>query len=140
VDVHTDALASPTGFPFKVVHWAGDPSQDQHRERVCDLGYLRVAYPMENGRLGYRCPSEPVDAFLAKGGRVEDTVGRKCLCNALVATAGFPQVRAGRHIEAGIVTAGDDLAGVGRFVPPGARDYTAADVVAALLSGVPAAC
>ena len=36
-------------------------------------------------------------------------MGRKCICNALVATAGAPQVRAqGRLVEAGIVTAGDD--------------------------------
>jgi len=133
VDVHTDALASPTGFPFKVVHWAGDPSQDQHRERVCDLGYLRVAYPMENGRDGYRCPSEPEDAFLAKGGRLEDTVGRRCLCNALLASIGLPQAREDGYVEQPIVTSGDDLVNLYRFL--GDRDhYTAADVVEHLLS------
>ena len=30
---------------------------------------------------------------MAKGGKVEDTVGRKCLCNALLANIGHAQTR-----------------------------------------------
>src|SRR5690606_10468319 len=78
IDVLTDFRASPTGFPFKVVQLRGTLSDDaayQARERICDLGYLRNAYRMENGRIGYRCSAEPVDTFAKKGGRVEDTVG-----------------------------------------------------------------
>jgi nitronate monooxygenase len=42
-DVYTDALASPTGFPFKVLRLKGSLSEQEvyhQRERVCDLGYL----------------------------------------------------------------------------------------------------
>lgn len=42
-------------------------------------------------------------------------------------------MRAGKYIETGLVTAGDDLTGVARFLAPGARDYSASDVVAAPL-------
>ena len=94
--------ASPTGFPFKVVQLEGTMSSDpvyQSRERVCDLGYLRTAYRMENGRIGYRCPAEPVDTYVAKGGVLEETIGRKCLCNALMADVGVGQVRDGGEVE-----------------------------------------
>jgi nitronate monooxygenase len=74
-----------------------------------------------------------VSLFVSKGGDVKDTVGRKCICNALMATAGFPQVRAGKHVEAGIVTSGDALTEIERFLPEGAEGYRAADVVRALL-------
>ena len=134
--VFTDPSASPTGFPFKVVRLAGtvsDPVTYEARPRICDLGFLREAYRQEDGSVGYRCPAEPVNVYVSKGGDAEATVGRKCICNALIATAGYPQVRAGRHVEPGIVTAGDDLAGVTRFLRPGATDYTAADVIDALL-------
>jgi hypothetical protein len=52
-----------------------------------------------------------------------------------VATAGHPQIRAGKHLEAGIVTAGDDLPGVRQFMRADGADYTAVDVVERLLSG-----
>ncbi len=134
--VYTDPSASPTGFPFKVVQLAGtvsDPVTYDARPRICDLGFLREAYRQEDGTVGYRCAAEPVNLYVSKGGDGDATVGRKCICNALIATAGHPQVRAGRHVEPGIVTAGDDLAGVTRFLRPGATDYTAADVIETLL-------
>ncbi|HTE18299.1 MAG TPA: nitronate monooxygenase, partial [Armatimonadota bacterium] len=96
IDVVTDSRASPTGFPFKVVQIGGtmsDPATYGRRERVCDLGYLREAYRRPDGRIDYRCAAEPVDTYVKKGGRVEDTVGRKCLCNALFATVGHAQQR-----------------------------------------------
>ena len=46
-----------------------------------------------------------------------------------MATAGHPQVRAGKHVEPGIVTSGDALGEVAQFLPPGAEGYSAADVV-----------
>src|SRR5579859_3667459 len=92
------------------------------------------AYKGPDGKLGYRCPGEPVSVYISKGGREEDTVGRACLCNALVATIGQPQVRNGRYVERGVVTSGDDLAGIGRFLPQGEPSYHAADVVKTLLS------
>lgn len=133
--VLTDPLASPTSFPFKVAQLAGtlsDPALYAARTRVCDLGYLREAYRTEAGTVGFRCPAEPVSVYRSKGGAIEDTVGRKCICNALIASVGLGQIR-GRGVEPGIVTSGDDLAGVTRFLPPGSTRYTAADVIARIL-------
>jgi nitronate monooxygenase len=136
--VFTDPLASPTGFPFKVARLAGTLSDDaayQARPRICDLGYLREAYRREDGTVGFRCPAEPANLYVSKGGDPANTAGRKCICNALIANAGQPQVRAGRYVECGMVTTGDDLGGITRFQAPGTRDYRAADVIAALLAG-----
>src|SRR6185437_13684356 len=69
-DVFTDPLASPTGFPFKVAQLEGtssSPDVYEQRKRVCDLGYLREAYVTSDGKIGYRCPAEPVENYLAKG-------------------------------------------------------------------------
>ena len=85
VKVMTDPRASPTGYPFKIVEIEGVNSRAEGRKRCCDLGYLRTAYKEESGRLGYRCAAEPVDTYLKRGGLVEDTEGRKCLCNGLFA-------------------------------------------------------
>jgi nitronate monooxygenase len=134
--VLTDPLASPTAFPFKVAQLTGtmsDPEIYRARTRVCDLGYLREAYRTDTGTVGFRCAAEPISVYVAKGGRIEDTVGRKCICNALVASIGLGQVR-GRSIEPGIVTSGDDLAGVTRFMSAGTTHYTAADVIARILN------
>jgi nitronate monooxygenase len=134
--VFTDPLASPTSFPFKVAQLAGtlsDPAISRARTRVCDLGYLREAYRTEDGSIGFRCAAEPVSVYVGKGGLPEDTVGRKCICNALLADIGLGQVR-GRDPEPGIVTSGDDLPSLTRFMAPGATRYTAADVIATLLA------
>jgi nitronate monooxygenase len=135
--IKTDPVASPTGFPFKAVQLEETVSEAdvyQARPRVCDLGYLREAYKTAEGGIGYRCSGEPVTAYVAKGGTAEDTAGRKCLCNALMANIGLAQVRSGKHVEKGLITAGDDVGGVIRFLPPsGKASYSAADVVAALL-------
>jgi nitronate monooxygenase len=133
--VFTDPLASPTGFPFKVLRVEGTLSEQdvyESRTRRCDLGYLREAYRREDGTLGYRCPGEPVDEYVRKGGRREDTVGRKCMCNGLLATVGLGQRRAGA-VEPAIVTAGAALPGIARLLAGGRRTYAAADVVTFLL-------
>lgn len=135
VEVFTDPRASPTGYPFKIVRWPDDPAAaSELRERICDLGYLRTAYHREDGRIGYRCPSEPVEDYVAKGGSAEDTEGRRCLCNALMANIGHPQERAGHLLEPVLITSGDDLAGIERFLK-GRESYTAADVIAYLTPG-----
>ncbi len=134
-EIFTSPTASPTGFPFKVARLPETLSADNvlgARPRICDLGYLREAYRAADGTVAFRCPSEPVNVFESKGGQPGDTEGRACICNALIATADMPQVRAGRYVEPGIVTMGDDLPGVARFLAPGATAYTAADVVATL--------
>ncbi|PTY03860.1 2-nitropropane dioxygenase [Opitutaceae bacterium EW11] len=129
--IFTDPSASPTGFPFKVLGIAGtvsDPALYASRERVCDLGYLRLPYKKPDGGVGYRCPAEPVEDYVRKGGAEADTRGRKCLCNGLLATVGLGQVRRGVP-ELSIITAGREAASLARLVPPGQDRYSAADVV-----------
>lgn len=133
VDVLTDPRASPTGYPFKVVNWSANPGAGVTRERVCDLGYLRVAFSTPKGEIDYRCSGEPTDAFVRKGGRLEDTEGRRCLCNALMATIGHAQVRAGGWVEPPLVTSGDDLKSISIFLAGRSR-YSAAAVIDYLLS------
>jgi nitronate monooxygenase len=135
--VFTDPAASPTGFPFKVAGMPGTLSESEcyaTRERVCDLGYLRQLYCKTDGSIGYRCPAEPVDDYVSKGGNRADTTGRKCLCNALAATVGLGQLRHGVR-EPAVVTAGDEISDVARFVPPGCDHYCAADVIRYLRNG-----
>jgi NAD(P)H-dependent flavin oxidoreductase YrpB (nitropropane dioxygenase family) len=135
-DVFTDPVASPTGFPFKVAELTdtlSDEAPYEARPRLCDLGYLRRAYVRADGRLDYRCPSEPVDDYVQKGGKVEDTVGRKCLCNALVTNIGMGQRRPDGYAELPMLTAGDDIASIRAFISPGHLSYHARDVVASLL-------
>ena len=136
--VFTDPLASPTGFPFKVAQLEGTCSEAAvvaDRARICDLGFLREAYRTAEGGIGYRCASEPVSSYISKGGKVEETVGRKCVCNGLLANIGYPQVRNGRREEYGLITAGDDLVAVARFLEPNRTEYSAAEVVSLLPSG-----
>lgn len=138
-EVYTDPLASPTGFPFKVVRLEGTASEDkvyQARPRLCDLGYLRSAFKRKDGTLGYRCPGEPVEVYLRKEGKREDTHGRKCICNGLMADIGLGQTRKSGHVEKPLVTSGDDLARIVKFLKGGRLSYKAADVIQYLLGVV----
>jgi NAD(P)H-dependent flavin oxidoreductase YrpB (nitropropane dioxygenase family) len=135
--VRTDGRASPTGFPFKVVAWSGDPAARVERPRVCDLGYLREPYRRGDGTVGYRCASEPEEQFVAKGGAPEETPGRMCLCNGLFSTVGLGQRREGGAVEPPLVTSGDDLARLAEFLG-GRTHYAAADAVRWLLGGATA--
>lgn len=132
LEVFTDPLASPTGFPFKVVELEGSLSEKdvyESRPRVCNLGYLRSAYKKEDGSLGFRCPGEPVDQYLQKGGKVEDTIGRKCLCNGLVANIGFPQVQKSGYVEKVLVTSGNEIQHIAELVKSGEDSYSATAVI-----------
>ncbi|WP_347708889.1 nitronate monooxygenase [Meiothermus sp. CFH 77666] len=136
VRVFTDPKASPTGFPFKVAEVEGTLSQPEvyrRRTRVCDLGYLREAYQTPEGKIGFRCASEPIEQYLAKGGELANTEGRKCLCNALLAAVGQGQVQKNGDLELPLVTSGDDLERIGSFVKQFGTQYSARDVVAYLL-------
>lgn len=136
VAVFTDPLASPTNFPFKVVPVDGsltDPEVYRARPRICDLGYLRESYKTPEGTIGFRCASEPITTFIAKGGDPGESEGRKCLCNALMANIGLAQSRNGHLVEQGLVTAGNDLSSLHRFLPAEGLNYTAADVIARIL-------
>ncbi|MGV8845220.1 nitronate monooxygenase [Tessaracoccus sp.] len=112
--VRNDPRASPTGFPFKVAELEGTHSDEgthAKRERICDLGYLRVPVERPDKTVAYRCPSEPTHMYLRKGGVETDTLGRKCLCNALMANVGLGQLRRGGYQEEPAVTLGQDLDG-----------------------------
>lgn len=136
VRVRTEPRASPTGFPFKVIELPGTiGAPHAARERICDLGYLRQAHACADGSLVWRCPAEPVADYVRKGGDAADTLGRVCLCNGLVAAIGLGQARARRGEELPLLTSGDDIAGILRFVSPGAASYSARDVLDALLVG-----
>jgi nitronate monooxygenase len=137
--VMTDPIASPTGFPFKVLQKDGtlsDSALHRKRARICDLGYLRHAYRKQNGTLGWRCPAEPVDDYLRKGGDETETRGRKCVCNALMANIGLGQMQRSGEAELPLITSGDDVAAVARFLKRGSRSYSAADVIDYLLADV----
>ncbi len=137
VKVFTDPVASPTGFPFKIVQLEGTSSElhvQTARNRVCDLGYLRHSYQKPDGTLGQRCPGEPLDSYLQRGGDTADTAGRVCVCNGLLATIGLGQIRPYAWEEPALVTAGDDVNGIVDFLPAGAETYCARDVMERLQS------
>lgn len=139
LDLYTDPRASPTGFPFKVVQLAGtiaDPALFDARPRICDLGYLRSAFSKPDGSVGYRCPAEPVEHFVMKGGTSENTEGRKCLCNGLQATVGLGQVRGHRYEEPALLTSGEDIKRIKRFLTPGQTSYSASDVIDSILGAI----
>lgn len=136
VNVFTDPRASSSGYPFKVVQLEdslSEPKVFDCRPRVCDLGYLRTAFKREDGSVGFRCPAEPVDEYTKKGGNVEDTSGRKCLCNGLLATVGLPQVQKSGYVEKALVTAGACLPDIGAYFRHGEKSYSAEDVVTYIL-------
>jgi NAD(P)H-dependent flavin oxidoreductase YrpB (nitropropane dioxygenase family) len=136
--VRADWRLSPTGFPFKVLDLAGTLSDPDitARPHVCDIGALRSPYRQADGTIGYRCPAEPTKMYLSKGGRVANTEGRHCLCNALLAAADLPQRRPHGYDEPAVVTSGDDLSTVAALIRsrPDARPYPASAVIDYLCS------
>ena len=69
---------------------------------------------------------------MKKGGTLEETVGRECLCNGLMANIGMAQLR-GAQLEPPLLTSGDDLLAIGAFLA-GRGHYHATDVISALLA------
>jgi len=138
--VFTDPVASPTGFPFKVLELSGTLADDElsrDRRRICDLGYLRQAYQRPDGSLGWRCPGEPVGIFVQKGGRLSETLGRKCVCNGLMANIGMAQRQKGGSEELPLLTCGADLDVVETMMAAHPGGYRAEDVLDYLLTPVP---
>jgi len=137
--VKTDAKASPTGFPFKVAAVQNTIAKQEvyeARPRLCDLGYLREPFEREPNTLSYRCSAEPVDAFLDKGGDISETVGRKCLCNGLLATVGMGQIRPDGYEEPVLVTFGSDLKGPRELIKIHPKGWSVQNVVDFLSSKV----
>ncbi|MFI7030836.1 nitronate monooxygenase [Microbispora rosea] len=134
LEVRNDPQASPAGFPFKVAQVAGtlsDAGVYAERPRLCDLGHLRTPYQKPDGGVGYRCPAEPAETYVRKGGRVEETAGRRCLCNGLLAAIGLGQRRPDGYLEPPLLTLGQDTG----FLSGLPDDYSAADVVERILQG-----
>jgi NAD(P)H-dependent flavin oxidoreductase YrpB (nitropropane dioxygenase family) len=141
LEIRTDAAASPTGFPFKVAQLPGslsDPAVLAARPRLCDLGYLRTPYQREGGAVGYRCPAEPVHVFLRKGGTLEETVGRVCLCNALTANVELGQTRPDGYTEDPLLTLGADVEGARQLATAFPDGWSALDALHWLLPEAPA--
>jgi nitronate monooxygenase len=133
--VFTDAKASPTDFPFKVLGLNGSLSDKDiylRRKRVCDLGYMRFPYVKNDGRIGYRCPAEPASSYIEKGGQPERIESKKCLCNALFANIGLGQRRKDGYIEKPLITAGKDILSIAPLIKNG-NSYSAEDVIEWLL-------
>lgn len=131
--IRTDPSASPTGFPFKVAQLNGTQSEAvvyDERKRICDLSALLVPYKISETKIGFRCASEPVDDYVRKGGKLEDTVGARCLCNGLFSAAGF-----GNPVEPPIFTMGDDVSFLPYLMSDENASYCAADAIKYLTSG-----
>lgn len=134
--VFTDAKSSPTGFPFKAIKLPDSLANETHyeqRTRICDLGYLRHLYKNQEGQVFYRCPAEPVEDYIKKGGTKEETVGKKCLCNALMTDVGLGQIQKWGP-ESYLLTAGDDFNNIPRLLQNNQKSYSAAQVIKYLLS------
>ncbi len=96
IEVLTSSKASPTGYPFKIPNIDNTLSVDEiynSRQRICDQRLLSEPYLTNSGKLSFRCPAEPVDEYVKKGGDRAATIGRICLCNGLLAAAGLGQIR-----------------------------------------------
>jgi len=94
--VLTDNVLSPTGYPFKVVPLSGTLSDSEvysARKRICNRGYLVSSkwevLPDGTRRERYICPAMPEAQYVRLGGDPAESADRVCLCNALLATAGF---------------------------------------------------
>lgn len=136
--IRTDFALSPAWFPFKVAELDGTLSQPEvyearDRERkCCDHGALATLYERPDGSIGIRCPAEPVGTYVAKGGNEADTVGKVCLCKALLSAAGI-----GNPGEPSVVTLGDDVSFLPHLMADVSSSFRAEDVINYLLGQPP---
>lgn len=136
IQVFTDPYASPSGFPFKVMQVSGSLSdkiiyEGRNRdEHGCNIGHLTELIEVDE-HLITRCSGEPLKDYLRKGGTIEDTIRRTCLCNALVSTIGLgnpgepPIYTSGKSHEAVKILAENSLAKTGDIIYPASKviDY-----------------
>lgn len=137
--VRNDPRASPAGFPFKIASVDGTLSDEAvytARPRLCDLGHLRTPYLKADETVGYRCPAEPVAAYVRKGCPAEEAEDRRCLCNGLFSAIGLGQRRADGYVEPPLLTLGTDFG----FLEALPEDHTAADVIGHILGTGRDAC
>ncbi|QTA84573.1 nitronate monooxygenase [Desulfonema magnum] len=136
--IFTDFKASPTGYPFKLVSLKNKiTTMENHskRKRICDMGYLRQAYCKGQAEIGFRCPAEPMEKYIRKGGSPDDTKDKQCLCNGLMATIGLGQTREDDFgAELPLITTGEDFSFVPHVVKNSVTNYSATDVIAYIKS------
>jgi NAD(P)H-dependent flavin oxidoreductase YrpB (nitropropane dioxygenase family) len=129
--VVASADASPSGFPFQVVQMDGTVSDSNvydAKKRVCTYGYLVRPFMNGGGKIDFRCPAEPIDVFVRKGGKLEETEGRRCLCVGL--SAAVNQARDG---EPAIVTLGKDNSFARKLMQTPNDTFSAENVVKFIL-------
>lgn len=132
LDVITSAVASPTGFPLQLVQLEGsltDKEVYEGRKRVCSAGYLVEASQNKDGDIVFSCPAEPQAAFVRKGGDIEMTEGKMCICTGSVASSGHGQIGEERFF-----TLGKDLSPVADLLKEHPDGYRAEDVVGYVFS------
>lgn len=125
--VKQDPDASPTGYPFQVVQRPGSLSEQEVFDqwyRDCSVQGLHKAHRMLSGQLEYRCPAGPIQAYLRKEGRIEDTKHSRCLCRGLLRAIGR-----GDPGDAPIFTLGRDSSSLKHLAFPPDYSYTAAQVI-----------
>jgi NAD(P)H-dependent flavin oxidoreductase YrpB (nitropropane dioxygenase family) len=130
--IRTDPTASPTGYPFKVPQLSGTISEQavyEARVRNCSRKALQFPCRKADGKIVFRCAAEPIEDYLRKGGKLEDTVGARCLCNGLFAATGLGDVG-----EVPIFTMGDDVSFLSHLMRDEHSSYGAIDAIAYLLS------
>ena len=76
--------------------------------------------------------------YVKKGGAQEDTEGRKCLCNGLMANVGLGQHRKDGYVEDLLVTLGQDLAGATDLIRRHPQGWRAAHALHYLHEHLPA--
>lgn len=120
---------SPTGYPINIAQLPDSLSNTEvykDRERQCDYGFLDEYYQTPEGNIRSRCPAEPVETYVANGGKIEKTEGARCLCAGLGATVGMAS-------GLDIVTLGQKLDFLGDLMKSPNDSYTAEDVVRHIL-------
>jgi NAD(P)H-dependent flavin oxidoreductase YrpB (nitropropane dioxygenase family) len=135
IKVMASPVVSPSGYPFQVVGLKGslsDPVVYGARKRSCSLGYLVEAYRTTRGGVGFRCPAEPVKAYVKKGGDADSTQGRVCICNGLAAASADGRAGLGAG-EPPIVTLGQDHSFIRSMLPGADGSYSAEDVIRSIL-------
>ena len=116
------------------------PAVYDARPRLCDLGYLRTPYRAQERRVGYRCPAEPVDVYVRKGGDPRGHRGTRSAC----ATRSSPTSASARHrtdgyVEKPLLTLGEELGGARHLLRRHPSGWTAGDALDWLLGPVPTA-
>lgn len=159
IRIFNDPRISPTGYAFRVVSKVpgilsiGDPEvyeewnrtdpndidsnnipRDLHKE--CTMGRLRERF-IRNGRLAWRCKSEPVRDFVRKGGKEEATHGAGCACEMLMEPIDLGQIHDDGYVIPGLYSAGAKIGFLGDSrLMRGRTSYSARDTIQYLVSAL----